>query len=56
MLDMQGKLAWKLVAPMDATMIQKAKSAVLGNTQKAGAAAAMQSTTMRNEEIWGCWA
>lgn len=47
--NVQGELASKPVAPMDAAMMQKAESAMLGITQKGGAAAAMQSAAMRNE-------
>jgi hypothetical protein len=45
----QGELAEQTVAPRDAAMMQTAENAMLGHTQKGGAAAAMQSAAMRNE-------
>ncbi|MED6134833.1 hypothetical protein PIB30_040614 [Stylosanthes scabra] len=47
--NVQGELASKPVAPMDAVMMQKAETAMLGHTQKGGAAAAMQSAAAKNE-------
>jgi hypothetical protein len=44
----QGELAEKTVTPRDAAMMQTAENAMLGHTQKGGAAAAMQSAAMRN--------
>lgn len=47
--NVQGDLGTKMVAPMDAAMMQKAESKMLGKTQKGGAAAAMQSAATQNE-------
>lgn len=44
-----GALADKLVPPQDAALMQSAESAVLGQTQKGGAAATMQAVATRNE-------
>lgn len=44
-----GSLADKPVAPQDAALMQSAESTVLGQTQKGGAAATMQSAATRNE-------
>ncbi|TKY52158.1 Late embryogenesis abundant protein D-34 [Spatholobus suberectus] len=48
--NVQGDLTNKKVAPVDAAMMQKAENAVLGKTQKGGAAAAMQSAATKNEK------
>lgn len=50
LFNVEGDLAHKTVAPMDAAMMQAAENAILGGTQKGGAAAAMQSAAMRNEK------
>ncbi|KAJ4841108.1 hypothetical protein Tsubulata_003739 [Turnera subulata] len=47
--SVEGELAEKAVAPRDAAMMQTAENAVTGQTQKGGAAAAMQSAARRNE-------
>ncbi|KAE8679302.1 Late embryoproteinsis abundant protein D-34 [Hibiscus syriacus] len=47
--DIQGELAEKLVAPKDAAMMQIAENALLGETNKDCAAAAMESAAMMNE-------
>ena len=44
-----GSLADKPVAPQDAALMQSAETAVLGQTQKGGPAATMQSAATRNE-------
>ncbi|MBA0783245.1 hypothetical protein Gotri_000995 [Gossypium trilobum] len=48
--DVQGKLAEKPVAPKDAAMMQMAENALLGETKKGCAAAAMVSAAMKNEK------
>lgn len=45
----EGDLRNKTVAPVDAAMMQKAENAMLGRTQKGGAASVMQSAAMKNE-------
>ncbi|KAE8686626.1 Late embryoproteinsis abundant protein D-34 [Hibiscus syriacus] len=47
--DIQGELAEKLVAPKDAAMMQIAENALLGESKKDCAAAAMESAAMKNE-------
>lgn len=47
--NVEGDLKSKPVAPVDAALMQKAESAMLGKTQKGGAAAAMQSAAAKNE-------
>lgn len=47
--DVSGKLANKPVAPADASMMLAAETAVLGKTQKGGAASAMQAAATINE-------
>lgn len=47
--NVQGDLAEKPIAPQDAAMMQTAETAVLGQTQKGGSAAAMQAAATRNE-------
>lgn len=49
LFDVQGDLAGKPVAPMDAAMMQSAENAMLGKTPKGGAAAVMQSAASKNE-------
>lgn len=49
LFNVDGELAKKLVAPMDAAMMQSAENAMLGKTPKGGAAAVMQSAAMKNE-------
>ncbi|KAA8548647.1 hypothetical protein F0562_000331 [Nyssa sinensis] len=44
-----GNLASKPIAPQDAAMMQTAEASVLGQTQKGGPAAVMQSAANRNE-------
>ncbi|KAI3879351.1 hypothetical protein MKW92_017783 [Papaver armeniacum] len=44
-----GELASKPISPQDAAMMQTAENLVLGQTQKGGAAAAMQSAATKNE-------
>lgn len=46
-----GELAQKPVSPGDASMMQALENALLGQTQKGGAAAAMQSAATRNEKV-----
>ena len=48
-LDVQGDLRSKPVAPVDAAIMQKAESQMFGKTEKGGAAAAMQSAAAKNE-------
>ncbi|KAK7277859.1 hypothetical protein RJT34_22878 [Clitoria ternatea] len=47
--NVKGDLASESVAPVDAAMMQNAENAMLGKTQKGGAAAAMQSAATKNE-------
>ncbi|XP_057771696.1 late embryogenesis abundant protein D-34-like isoform X2 [Salvia miltiorrhiza] len=47
--DVSGDLADQPVAPQDAALMQAAETAVLGQTQKAGPAAAMQAAATINE-------
>ncbi|XP_057428081.1 late embryogenesis abundant protein D-34-like isoform X1 [Lotus japonicus] len=47
--NVEGDLKSKPVAPVDAALMQKAENAMLGKTQKGGAAAAMQSAAAKNE-------
>ncbi|RDY08422.1 hypothetical protein CR513_07346, partial [Mucuna pruriens] len=47
--NVEGDLANKKVAPVDAAMMEKAENAMLGKIQKGGAAAAMQSAAAKNE-------
>lgn len=44
-----GNLAGQTVAPRDARMMQAAEDTVLGQTEKGGPAATMQSVTSQNE-------
>ena len=48
-LPVSGELASKPIAPKDAAMMQTAENAVLGQTQKGGPAATMQSAAAANE-------
>ncbi|KAK7269249.1 hypothetical protein RIF29_21969 [Crotalaria pallida] len=48
--EVKGDLASNVVAPKDAAMMQKAENAMLGKTQKGGAAAAMQAAATKNEK------
>ncbi|OWM82002.1 late embryogenesis abundant protein D-34-like [Punica granatum] len=48
--DIQGELADKPVAPRDAAMMQTAENVLLGQVQRGGAAAMMQSAATRNEQ------
>ncbi|KAJ7973438.1 late embryogenesis abundant protein D-34-like [Quillaja saponaria] len=48
--NVQGELAGQPVAPKDAAMMQTAENAMLGQTQKGGAASIMQSAAMKNEK------
>ncbi|KAI3975763.1 hypothetical protein MKX01_023189 [Papaver californicum] len=45
-----GELASKPISPQDAAMMQTAENLVLGQTQKGGAAAVMQSAATKNEK------
>lgn len=47
--NVSGDLAKRPVAPEDANMMQAAESTILGQTQKGGAAAVMQSAATQNE-------
>ncbi|XP_024021223.1 late embryogenesis abundant protein D-34-like [Morus notabilis] len=47
--NVSGELASKTVAPRDAAMMQSAETTVLGQTQKGGPAATMQSAATQNE-------
>nr|AST13897.1 late embryogenisis abundant protein 12 [Betula platyphylla] len=47
--NVSGDLASKPIAPQDAAMMQTAENMVLGQTQKGGPAAVMQSAATRNE-------
>lgn len=47
--NVSGNLASKPVAPRDAAMMQAGEQTVLGETQKTGPAAVMQSAATRNE-------
>lgn len=49
MFDVKGDLAKQTIAPKDAAMMQSAEAMVLGQTQKGGPAAVMQSASMQNE-------
>lgn len=44
-----GSLASKPIAPQDAATVQSAENTVLGNTQKGGPAAVMNSAATKNE-------
>lgn len=44
-----GKLAEQPIAPQDAALMQSAENLILGQTQKGGPAAVMQSAAMLNE-------
>ncbi|KAF5937404.1 hypothetical protein HYC85_024910 [Camellia sinensis] len=46
---MSGELASKPIAPQDAATMQAAENMALGNTQKGGVAAVMQSAAAVNE-------
>lgn len=48
-LPVTGELASRPIAPRDAAMMQTAENAVLGQTQKGGPAATMQSAATANE-------
>jgi len=48
-LNVEGDIGSRTVAPVDAAMMQKAETQMLGKTEKGGAAAAMQSAAMKNE-------
>lgn len=48
-LPLEGDLAQKPVTPEDAAAVQAAEAALLGKTQKGGAAAAIQSAAVKNE-------
>lgn len=48
--SVQGEIAQKPVAPRDAALMQAAETAILGQTQKGGVAAAMQSAAIHNEQ------
>lgn len=48
-LPVAGELADKPVAPREAAMMQIAENTVLGQTQKGGPAAVMQSAATKNE-------
>ncbi|CAJ1976201.1 unnamed protein product [Sphenostylis stenocarpa] len=50
-LNVQGDLRNKPVAPVDAAMMQKVETQMLGKTQKGGTAAAMQSAAAKNERV-----
>ncbi|KAJ8760748.1 hypothetical protein K2173_017892 [Erythroxylum novogranatense] len=47
--SVEGELAEKTVAPRDAAMMQTAENAMMGQTQRGGAASLMQSAAMKNE-------
>ncbi|XP_008811249.2 late embryogenesis abundant protein D-34-like [Phoenix dactylifera] len=47
--NVQGELAREPIAPRDAAMMQAAENLVMGQTQKGGPAAVMQSAAKRNE-------
>ncbi|MQM05691.1 hypothetical protein Taro_038509 [Colocasia esculenta] len=47
--QVMGELARKIVAPRDATMMQNVKNLVIGQTQKGGPAAIMQSAATYNK-------
>lgn len=51
LFNVEGDLAHKTVAPVDATLMRAAEKALLGETPKDGAAAAMQSAAARNERL-----
>lgn len=46
--NVHGELAEKPVTPRDASMMQRAETALLGHTQRGGAAALMQSAASWN--------
>ncbi|CAK7327061.1 unnamed protein product [Dovyalis caffra] len=48
--NVSGDLATRIIAPEDANMMQSAENTVLGQTQKGGPAATMQSAGTRNEQ------
>ncbi|KAG1358671.1 putative Late embryogenesis abundant protein D-34 [Cocos nucifera] len=47
--NVQGELAREPIAPRDASLMQSAEKLVIGQTQKGGTAAVMQSAANRNE-------
>ena len=47
--NVSGDLARKPIAPQDAAMMQTAEAMVLGQTQKGGTVAVMQSAATQNE-------
>jgi Seed maturation protein len=47
--SVKGDLSEQKIAPKDAAMMQAAETTVLGQTQKGGPAAVMQSASMQNE-------
>ncbi|KAI7991403.1 Late embryogenesis abundant protein 31 [Camellia lanceoleosa] len=49
LFDVSGELASKPIAPQDAATMQAAENMALGNTQKGGVAAVMQSAAAVNE-------
>lgn len=46
----QGELARESIKPQDAAMMQSAENLVMGQTQKGGPAAVMQSSATKNEQ------
>ena len=50
LFSIKDAIARKLVAPRDAAMMQVAENVMLGETQKGGAASAMQSGVAKNEK------
>ncbi|KAK6929953.1 Late embryogenesis abundant protein, SMP subgroup domain [Dillenia turbinata] len=48
--DVSGGLGSKTIKPQDAAMMQSAETQALGQTQKGGAAAVMESAAARNEQ------
>ncbi|WJX19435.1 hypothetical protein P8452_09129 [Trifolium repens] len=47
--NVEGDIGSRTVAPMDAAMMQKAENAMLGKTQKGGAAPTLQAAATKNE-------
>ncbi|KAJ4796702.1 hypothetical protein LUZ62_047948 [Rhynchospora pubera] len=47
--DVKGDLAGQTIAPQDAALMQSAETMVLGQTQRGGPAAVMQSASRQNE-------
>ncbi|KAK7344198.1 hypothetical protein VNO77_13543 [Canavalia gladiata] len=47
--NVERELGSKAVAPVDAAMMQKAETAMIGKTEKGGAAATMQAAALKNE-------